>query len=205
MPKVTTGTFGKKRVSMRPEMAESGYVGNEYAVPSHDERGHGVRVSTMVTPAMKREVELIMAKQTIPELKTEGDLLRYALHRTLTELNKKLRDPDVRDAHGRMTAFVIAQRKTHEDRYWGDIYIPDTRLRLIQSIKRGDWIPAAEVLKGAEDSLDLVESAYWQDKIEEQLVIPFQHVKAKAKIQLLKLEKKREERRRKREKERGKE
>lgn len=184
MAKVAKGEFGAKRkVSMRPEAAEVGYSGREYSVPSHDERGHGTKVSATVSPAMKRAMEVTVSKQIVPEFSTEGDLIRWCLYLGLGELDKRWKDRDLKQAHGMMKVWVEKYKRLYEERSWGDVFIPTNLAQLRSYIRKEHWIPAADLLRHIEEGLEWVTPLYWRHKIRHALVKPFQFVKAKAKVQ----------------------
>lgn len=199
--RVVKGKFGsspvpkpaKKLFSMAPEAGESEYQASEWFVPSKDAQGHSVRISTMVTPDMKREILTILSRRTVPLWDTEGDLIRWCLHLGLVTLMKRVKDPHVRSAHAVMASWTELQKRLNESRYWGSTLFPALRGEIAALVKKGDYIPATELLRTAEAMIDHIGDEYWRQKFTSEIVEYYAYVKTRAKVQEKKMRKERGE------------
>ncbi len=207
--RVVKGDFGKGRTggaggsrpgkktatgfSMAPLMGEHEYQASEFFVPSKDAQGHSVKVTTMVTPDTKREIQTILSRRAIPLWDTEGDLIRWCIHYGLISLMKRLKDPHIRSAHAVMTSWAEIQKEQAEETYWTGTLFPNVRRRVGQMVKNGDFIPAQRLLKLVENMVESIGDDYWRQKFEKEIIEYYSWVRAKAKAQERRLRREHEE------------
>lgn len=168
----------RKKFRMDPELAEDNYQPSEFLIPSHDAQGHGVRVTTMITPAVKRELGVIVAKGIVPQFGVEADVVRWCIDRGLNILQTRVKDPDVRNAHAIASSWIDMQRVMLETRYWADSLsvMKDSIQRLI-IMKH--YSPALRMVRNVEDSVDEIEDEYWRKQFQKDIVTTYAWLKRK--------------------------
>ena len=173
----------KGEFSMTPEAGEGDYQSSEFFVPSHDAQGHASKVMTMVPPPVKREIQTILVKNIIPLWSTEGDLIRWCIVLGLKTLMKRVKDPDVKNAHAVMNSWVELQKETMETTHWGEVIFPRMKAELASRVKGGHYIPAKRLLRVIKSSIDSIGDDYWRAKFQRDLLDHYRWVEVKARAQ----------------------
>lgn len=169
------GRFGKKTskgFSMEPALHDVDYRPSMFFVPSHDDRGHGVRVVAMVMPETKRAIQTVLSRGVIPEWKTEGDLIRWCIAIGIEKLRETIDDPAIRGAHGKVAMMTEMQRQIYDSNYWRTM-LGQVKDQVAKFAVEKEFVAALKILKTAEGLAETIEDDRWRERFEKEIGITY--------------------------------
>ena len=137
---------------------------DEFNIPASDTKGHNVRLWLRCIPMMGRMIEQIIQSGKFP-YRTQGDLLRHAVHRHVNWLNQQ---EQVTSVAGQVDA-ILAVMKDEEMNNDFNLVFSKLDDRISQHISAGENPEAVRLILVIQNHINQMPDGYWKKRYRAQM------------------------------------
>ena len=157
----------KHPVSMDPADGEARATLSEFSIPAQDSHGHSAKVISRITPAMQRQISLIV--ETNPfQWETASDFIRWCIFDGQRKVTEYMKNPEITSMMALINSWVAAARVQQEHlKFTASLEVISGVIADL--INKGAEPPAKKIVQEILEQVETVEDLFWRKRFEEEI------------------------------------
>lgn len=143
----------------------------EYLIPSSDSHGHSCVVPIRMSPTMRMEVGAVLESKKFP-WDGPSAFLRWAVHRSLREVARMLKDPELNSLVAITDGWVAVARAQAEHARFQRVMEEVTGVVTMLLAQKAKG-PARKIVKQIASQIEQLDDPYWHERYKRELVKRF--------------------------------